>query len=163
MNTCVSLNCPFMDECKHYNFLIDRGNKCEHAIKIIQASEYYRERTKINQIITCLKNEKSIVNKLFSKNPDCVPIQFDNIANAIHIYFNQNTRNTFQKLIDDYMFKYKIIDDYYFETSTYLDFKTNKSYPVKLLTLYVTPSYRFHDDAVTILESQPQSTKINTN
>lgn len=28
-NTCCSLSCPFINICKHYNFLVDRGNKCE--------------------------------------------------------------------------------------------------------------------------------------
>lgn len=28
-NTCVSLNCPFVNHCKDYNFLVDRGDNCE--------------------------------------------------------------------------------------------------------------------------------------
>lgn len=28
-HTCVSLNCPFIDHCKEYNFLVDRGKVCE--------------------------------------------------------------------------------------------------------------------------------------
>lgn len=27
--TCVSLNCPFINHCKEYNFLVDRGKVCE--------------------------------------------------------------------------------------------------------------------------------------
>lgn len=29
MKTCVSLDCPFVPHCKDYNFLVDRGERCE--------------------------------------------------------------------------------------------------------------------------------------
>ena len=35
MATCVSLNCPYMSICKHYNFLVDRGEECEHLKKFV--------------------------------------------------------------------------------------------------------------------------------
>lgn len=35
--TCISLKCPLIRFCKEYNFLIDRGEKCETQKKIIEA------------------------------------------------------------------------------------------------------------------------------
>lgn len=47
-NTCVSLNCPFMNLCKHYNFLIDRGEKCIIQEEIVQkAIKLEKEKGKI--------------------------------------------------------------------------------------------------------------------
>lgn len=44
-HTCVSLNCPFIDVCKEYNFLIDRGSICEHAEHYLRLAKVY-ERNK---------------------------------------------------------------------------------------------------------------------
>lgn len=39
MSTCVSLKCPFILYCKHYNFLIDRGDVCKIQLEIIEKAE----------------------------------------------------------------------------------------------------------------------------
>lgn len=36
MNTCVSINCPFISNCNKYNFLIDRGSGCQVQEEILQ-------------------------------------------------------------------------------------------------------------------------------
>ena len=46
-NTCCSLNCPFIDVCKEYNFLIERNNPCEHAEHILSAAERYKNKERI--------------------------------------------------------------------------------------------------------------------
>lgn len=38
MNTCVSMKCPFILYCKKYNFLIDRGGRCETQEAILRAA-----------------------------------------------------------------------------------------------------------------------------
>ena len=43
MKTCISLECPFMTLCKHYNFLIDRGESCPIQEKIVYCVGKYRE------------------------------------------------------------------------------------------------------------------------
>ena len=45
MNTCVSMNCPFINYCKEYNFLVDRGEQCKTQNKILRlASDYIKKR-----------------------------------------------------------------------------------------------------------------------
>lgn len=39
MKTCVSMNCPFIDYCKDYNFLVDRGEKCETKERLIRSAK----------------------------------------------------------------------------------------------------------------------------
>lgn len=39
MSNCVSMNCPFIPYCKEYNFLIDRGDKCNIQEEIIKGAE----------------------------------------------------------------------------------------------------------------------------
>jgi len=46
MNTCVSLNCPFIYYCNKYNFLVDRGLKCNIQDEIIKASEKCKKENK---------------------------------------------------------------------------------------------------------------------
>lgn len=38
-NTCVSMKCPFIPVCKEYNFLIDRGDKCEVQENILKRAK----------------------------------------------------------------------------------------------------------------------------
>ena len=35
MNTCVSIDCPFIWYCNQYNFEVDRGDRCEHMENIL--------------------------------------------------------------------------------------------------------------------------------
>lgn len=44
--TCISLRCPLINFCKHYNFLIERGEKCETQQKIIDAVEKIKKERK---------------------------------------------------------------------------------------------------------------------
>jgi hypothetical protein len=46
MNTCVSMNCPFIFCCKEYNFLVDRGSGCNIQNKIVRASENFKKEIK---------------------------------------------------------------------------------------------------------------------
>lgn len=39
MKTCISLNCPYIDICKYYNFNIDRGQKCETRDRITELAK----------------------------------------------------------------------------------------------------------------------------
>ena len=39
INTCVSMNCPFIFCCKEYNFFIDRGDKCNIQERIIKEAK----------------------------------------------------------------------------------------------------------------------------
>ena len=44
-HTCVSLNCPFVNHCKDYNFLIDRGDACEiHTWFLEKVQKYLSEK-----------------------------------------------------------------------------------------------------------------------
>ena len=46
-NTCVSMSCPFILVCKEYNFLVDRGEKCETQEHILrQAKKLEKQRKK---------------------------------------------------------------------------------------------------------------------
>jgi hypothetical protein len=46
MNTCVSINCPFIRYCNEYNFLVDRGEKCNIQDEIIKSAEKYKKESK---------------------------------------------------------------------------------------------------------------------
>ena len=46
MNTCCSLNCPFIVVCKAYNNGVDRGEECQQATQIIKAAERYKKQQK---------------------------------------------------------------------------------------------------------------------
>lgn len=47
MNTCVSMGCPFILVCKEYNFLVDRGEKCETQENILrQAKKLEKQRSR---------------------------------------------------------------------------------------------------------------------
>lgn len=47
MTTCVTLNCPFILYCREYNYLVDRGDSCEHMEQIIKkAKRFDRQRKK---------------------------------------------------------------------------------------------------------------------
>lgn len=35
LRTCISMNCPFIEICKDYNFLVDREKGCKTQNKII--------------------------------------------------------------------------------------------------------------------------------
>lgn len=48
MNTCVSMNCPFIFCCKEYNFLVDRGSGCNIQNRIIKVSEKLIKKSKKN-------------------------------------------------------------------------------------------------------------------
>ena len=39
MNTCVSMKCPFIGYCKDYNFLVDRGEKCDTMARLVRAAK----------------------------------------------------------------------------------------------------------------------------
>lgn len=46
-NTCVSMSCPFIMVCKEYNFLVDRGEKCETQEDILrQAKKLEKQRSR---------------------------------------------------------------------------------------------------------------------
>ena len=55
MKTCASLDCPFIPHCKDYNFLVDRGKRCE-----IQEDILYRAK------ILEKKKNKEMENRKFS-------------------------------------------------------------------------------------------------
>lgn len=46
METCVSMNCPFMMYCREYNFQIDRTGGCDTQRKILHAARQLVEREK---------------------------------------------------------------------------------------------------------------------
>lgn len=50
MNTCCSLNCPFIAICRNYNFLVDRGHECKTYRKILSISK--KELMKLKEDIT---------------------------------------------------------------------------------------------------------------
>ena len=51
MNTCVSMSCPFILVCKEYNFLVDRGEKCDTQENIlIQAKKLEKQRRKAERL-----------------------------------------------------------------------------------------------------------------
>lgn len=51
MNTCVSMGCPFILVCKEYNFLVDRGEKCETQEAILrQAKKLEKQRRKAERL-----------------------------------------------------------------------------------------------------------------
>ena len=45
-NTCVSMSCPFILVCKEYNFLVDRGEKCETQEDILRQAKKLEKRRK---------------------------------------------------------------------------------------------------------------------
>lgn len=50
-NTCVSMSCPFILVCKEYNFLVDRGEKCEIQENILrQAKKLEKQRRKAERL-----------------------------------------------------------------------------------------------------------------
>lgn len=51
MNTCVSMSCPFIMVCKEYNFLVDRGEKCDTQENILrQANKLEKQRRKAERL-----------------------------------------------------------------------------------------------------------------
>lgn len=50
-NTCVSMSCPFILVCKEYNFLVDRGEKCETQEAILRlAKKLEKQRKKAERL-----------------------------------------------------------------------------------------------------------------
>ena len=50
-NTCVSMSCPFILVCKEYNFLVDRGEKCDTQEAILrQAKKLEKQRRKAERL-----------------------------------------------------------------------------------------------------------------
>ena len=50
MNTCVTLDCPFICYCKEYNYTVDRGERCEHMEQIIRkATRFDKQRKKAKE------------------------------------------------------------------------------------------------------------------
>lgn len=41
MNTCVTLDCPFICFCRGYNYLVDRGEECERMDQIIKKAKRF--------------------------------------------------------------------------------------------------------------------------
>ena len=41
MNTCVTLDCPFICFCREYNYLVDRGEECERMEQIIKKAKRF--------------------------------------------------------------------------------------------------------------------------
>lgn len=51
MNTCVSMGCPFILVCKEYNFLVDRGDKCDTQENILRlAKKLEKQRRKAERL-----------------------------------------------------------------------------------------------------------------
>lgn len=46
MTTCVTLDCPFICYCKEYNYLVDRGEGCEHMEQIIKKAKLFGSQRK---------------------------------------------------------------------------------------------------------------------
>lgn len=44
MQTCITLNCPFISCCTEYNFLVDRGGKCRVQEEILSRAKVYEGR-----------------------------------------------------------------------------------------------------------------------
>ena len=65
METCVSINCPFIAICKDYNFLIDRAGGCETQKRIVEAAELFTANNKDNKYIENekIKRTKDILSK----------------------------------------------------------------------------------------------------
>ena len=50
-NTCVSMGCPFILVCKEYNFLVDRGEKCDTQENILRlAKKLEKQRKKAERL-----------------------------------------------------------------------------------------------------------------
>ncbi len=62
MNTCVSIDCPFMRYCKHYNFLVDRGDNCAIQEDILRrAKEYERCKRKMEREISKMLGNEDVL------------------------------------------------------------------------------------------------------
>mgnify|MGYP003290987461 CR=1 FL=1 len=57
-NTCITLNCPFTDVCKHYNSEVERGPRCEHYNSIVKKA--YKN---LDKEIMIAYNHESIAGK----------------------------------------------------------------------------------------------------
>lgn len=54
MTTCVTLDCPFILYCREYNYLVDRGESCEHMEQIIKkAKRFDSQRKKTKEAEEC--------------------------------------------------------------------------------------------------------------
>lgn len=54
MTTCVTLDCPFILYCREYNYLVDRGESCEHMEQIIKkAKRFDSQRKKAKEAEGC--------------------------------------------------------------------------------------------------------------
>lgn len=49
MTTCVTLDCPFICFCSEYNYLVDRGEECEHMEQIIKKAKRFDMRRRGNE------------------------------------------------------------------------------------------------------------------
>ena len=46
MKTCITLDCPFICYCKEFNYLVDRGERCEHMEQIIKKAKRFDDMAK---------------------------------------------------------------------------------------------------------------------
>lgn len=50
MNTCVSIECPFIWYCKEYNYLVERKDgKCEHQEQILRQAKKLEKRMRADR------------------------------------------------------------------------------------------------------------------
>lgn len=58
MNTCITLDCPFIWYCKEYNYLVDRGDSCEHMEQIIKKAKRFDMRRRKNERIDTIQSSE---------------------------------------------------------------------------------------------------------
>lgn len=86
MSTCVSLNCPFYNYCRHYNFLVERGEKCEIMEDIIRKALKYNSNTSVidtSEIIRC-KDCK------YRMTEECAYITYDQYGDIVDLVEDEN-------------------------------------------------------------------------
>ena len=49
INTCVTLDCPFIWYCKEYNFTVDRGDHCDHQDQILRQAKRLEKQRKMQR------------------------------------------------------------------------------------------------------------------
>ena len=57
MNTCVSMDCPFIWYCNQYNFEVDRGDHCEHQDEILRRAKLLEKYRRLQKKMKTLQEE----------------------------------------------------------------------------------------------------------
>ena len=59
MNTCVSMACPFIGLCKHYNFDVDRGDGCRYQDMMLIAADKLRLKREMLEDARCRQEKRA--------------------------------------------------------------------------------------------------------